>query len=182
MHLQYILSCSLCHSAVKSYGIWNRTHQWETGCSLFSPVTTGPGRLYHALQPPCCCVTQQDAECCAGFPVGACKGKTASKEWEIGGVSPWPGADLHQVLHRKREYFQALWRQRRIPKMKKTSLGIQAKCCLACEGLGHWLGVWELSLWTKETCNSVQSILLLVTKAESCVSWTVGFRVLLRTG
>ena len=128
------LVAALCHSAVKSYGIWNRT--WPMGGSLHTVYGGfGCGLFCRARQRLCCSFWAAGCRVHFKFSTGVPEReqlwKPASGVRNRRSYGTWLGAALIPVLHSEEDNFPALWRRRRTPRMKKTSLEVQAKCSTA---------------------------------------------------
>lgn len=176
MHLQYILSYSFLPLSCQI--LWNLIRTW--------PMADGLHTVYRARW-------GWTVLSCTAASVGQCwGGRMQNAVWVFSGVpgrdsferqllkhkkeeefSTWLGALLKQVVHSKEDHFPALWRQRRILKMKEISLEIPAKCSTAWRLLNrkiwkersHLLGVCpRLALWATEICNLMRSSLLLATR------------------
>lgn len=143
----------------------------------------GGGQLYHALQRPGC---HFEAGCRVLIRFSSRVPERDSFERRLlnnkkqeelrylpGGAGGWDA--LNQVLFSKEDNFQALWRRRRIPKTKKISLAIPAKCgtawssqsrrvCRARDGFSGCEWDWGRALWAAEICNLRRRRLLLAAR------------------
>lgn len=91
---------------------------------------------------------KQDVGC---LPMGSLKGddfesQPLTRKEERGGVTYLTRAALPSVPGSKEERLSALWRWRRVQKMKKISLEIQAICSPACERPSPLRGVCRRDL------------------------------------